>query len=97
MVICNEKKYCVPLSSPKDKHANMKNDLDFHRVIDSDGKLIGVLDFNCMIPVREDVIQEITMKVNRHDSVKEKHYKNLVIDQINFCQQNQDIIIAKAN
>ena len=39
VVICNEKQYCIPLSSPKAKHKSMKNDVDFHRVLDSKGKL----------------------------------------------------------
>ena len=97
VVICDDKQYCIPLSSPKDKHQSMKNDVDFHRVLDSKGKLIGVLDFNNMIPVREDLLQVIKVKARPDDSPSERHYKNLVIDQINFCRQNQDIIVRKAN
>ncbi len=58
VIICNEKQYCIPLSSPKAKHNLMKNDLDFHKIFDRNGKLIGVLDFNNMIPVREDIIKK---------------------------------------
>ena len=97
VVICDEKQYCIPLSSPKEKHQSKKNDVDFHRVLDAEGKLIGVLDFNNMIPVREDVLRRISVKIQPSDSPADKHYKNLVIDQINFCQQNQDMIVAKAN
>ena len=32
IVICDEKQYCVPLSSPKAKHKNMKNDVDFSKI-----------------------------------------------------------------
>ena len=42
VILCDEKQYCIPLSSPKEKHKKMKNTIDFHRVIDEDGKLIGV-------------------------------------------------------
>lgn len=97
VVICDNKQYCIPLSSPKEKHNAMKNDIDFHKILDSDGKLIGVLDFNNMIPVREDILKEVDVKINSQDSQKTKHYKNLVIDQLNFCRQNQDVIVAKAN
>ena len=97
VVIFDEKQYCIPLSSPKAKHKSMKNDVDFHRVLDSKGKLIGVLDFNNMIPVREDVLQKVIIRIGTHDSEEIKRYKNLMIDQLNFCQHNQDIIIAKAN
>ena len=96
VVICEEKKYCIPLSSPKEKHKTMKNGVDFHRILDADGKLIGVLDFNNMIPVREDVLMEVDLKVHPKDSQEMKRYKNLMIDQLSFCRQNQDILVKKA-
>ena len=96
VVICGERQYCIPLSSPKEKHKNMKNGVDFHRVLDADGKLIGVLDFNNMIPVREDLLREVDLKIYLKDSQEMKHYKNLMIDQLNFCRQNQDILVRKA-
>ena len=96
VIICEEKQYCIPLSSPKEKHITMKNGVDFHRIMDSDGKLIGVLDFNNMIPVRKDVLTEVDVKIHSGDSQKVKKYKNLLIDQLNFCRQNQDIIVKKA-
>ncbi|MCR4837775.1 MAG: type III toxin-antitoxin system ToxN/AbiQ family toxin, partial [Eubacterium sp.] len=86
-----------PLSSPKEKHSTMKNSVDFHRILDANGKIIGVLDLNNMIPVRSDTIQKIDIRITPKDSPAEKHYKNLIRDQLTFCQKNQDIIIAKAN
>lgn len=50
IVICGDKEYCVPLSSPKPKHATMKNDLDFTKIYDG-SKLLGVLNFNNRIPL----------------------------------------------
>ena len=97
VVICDNKQYCIPLSSPKDKHKIMKNDVDFHKILDSEGKLIGVLDFNNMIPVLEDVLQEVDVKIYPNDSREKKKYKNLMIDQLNFCRQHQDIIVKKAD
>lgn len=97
VIICDSKQYCIPLSSPKKKHDQMKNTVDFHRVLDSDGKIIGVLDLNNMIPVRQDVIQKIDIQITSKDSLAERNYKNLVKDQLTFCQKNQDIIISKAN
>lgn len=96
VVVCGEKQYCIPLSSPKEKHKTMKNGVDFHRILDADGKLIGVLDFNNMIPVREDVLMEVDLKIHPKDSREIKRYKNLMIDQLNFCRQNQDILVKKA-
>lgn len=97
IVICDDKQYCVPLSSPKEKHKEMKNDVDFSKVFDSKGKLIGVLDFNNMIPVREDVVRKIEVTVHPQDSAEMKHYKNLLMDQLTFCRQNQEAIVTKAN
>ncbi len=97
VIICGNRQYCIPLSSPKQKHQTMKNTVDFHRILDADGKLIGVLDLNNMIPVRDDVIDEIDIKIHPHDSRELKLYKNLLIDQLNFCRQNQDTIVSKAN
>lgn len=34
VVIFNQKKYCIPLTSPKPKHQIMKNDKDFSRIFD---------------------------------------------------------------
>ena len=96
IVMMNNRQYCIPLSSPKAKHKTMKNSLDFHRILDSDGKLIGVLNFNNMIPVRDDVIQKIQLKINEYDSASNRHYKNLMIDQITYCRKNQAVIVRKA-
>ncbi len=97
VIICDNKQYCVPLSSPKEKHKSMKNSIDFHKIIDTNGKAIGVLDFNNMIPVRDDLLKEVDLKCHHNDCKRVRNYKNLMIDQLVFCRQNQDIIVAKAN
>ena len=96
VIICDNKQYCIPLSLPKEKHKNMKNGVDFHRVLDGEGKLIGVLDLNNMIPVREDVLREVDVHIDARDDDKTRKYKNLMIDQLNFCRTNQTIIVKKA-
>ena len=97
IVMLNERQYCVPMSSPKLKHESMKNGLDFHRILDSDGKLIGVLDFNNMIPVRPDVVRKIQARINKSDNTATRHYKELMSDQLTFCRQNHEVIVNKAN
>ena len=52
----------------------MKNDVDFMKIFDGD-KLIAVLNFNEMIPVRTDVIAPLNMRQEKNDDVKTKHYK----------------------
>ena len=97
VVILGSKQYCIPLSSPKEKHKTMKNGIDFQRVLDSNGKLIGVLDFNNMIPVRQDVVQKVNIRIDSHDSESARHYKELLSDQLTYCRRNQEIIVNKAN
>ena len=96
IVICDDKQYCVPLSSPKNKHQTMKNDVDFMKIFDGE-KLIAVLNFSEMIPVRPDVIQPFNMRPAPSDDEKTRHYKKMTSKQLSFCQKNQDVIVRKAN
>ena len=97
VVICNERKYLIPLSHPVDKHKKMSPRADFDKIIDKHGKLLGVLNYNLMIPVEEQQLIKVNLKTNKTDSVSDKHYKQLCIDEINWCRKNADIIINKAN
>lgn len=97
IVICNNKEYCIPLTSPKDKHKNMKNDLDFSKIVDKRGNLIGALNFNNMIPVTKDVIIPINPNPNKSDTPKGKAYKELLNNQLDWCNDNIDLITRKAN
>lgn len=96
VVICGKEKYCIPLSSPKPKHSSMKNDVDFTRIMDGE-RLIGVLNFNNMIPVDESCISPLDLKVNLKDDVSTKRYKIMAAKQLSWCQRNQDAVIKKAN
>ena len=96
VVIMNDKKYCIPLSSPKSKHNQMKNDVDFTKIYDKD-KLLGVLNFNNMIPVDESVLKPLDLRIKSNDSPQTAHYKKMTAKQLNWCQQNQDAIVVKAN
>lgn len=97
IVVCEDKNYCVPLTSPKAKHKNMKNDLDFSKILDKNGKNIGALNFNNMIPVDNSVISVININPNVNDNPKEKSYKELLNNQLDWCNDNIDNIIKKAN
>ena len=59
--ICNEHKYCVPLSKPKKKHEKMRDKIDFKKIVYY-GNLIGVLNFNLMIPVEDVLIQKAELE-----------------------------------
>lgn len=74
----------------------MKNDVDFTKIYDKD-KLLGALNFNNMIPVDESVLRPLELRIKSTDSPITTHYKKMTAKQLNWCQQNQDAIVIKAN
>lgn len=48
----NEHKYCVSVSRPKEKHYGLRDKIDFKKTI-LNGKFLGVLNFNLMIPIED--------------------------------------------
>lgn len=85
--------YYAPLSSPKPKHQRMKNQVDFLKIA---GGVYGAINFNNMIPILPDKCQKIdiaNMPINCEDDEK---YKNLLINQISWCNSNIDNILNKA-
>ena len=68
VVIADNKEYCIPLTSPKEKF-KVKSKEDFIKILDPKQKdekgvprTIGVLNLNNMIPVSEEVISKIDLK-----------------------------------
>jgi protein AbiQ len=96
LIICDAKKYYIPLSSPKPKHNKMKNDKDFTKIIVND-KLIGVLNFNCMIPVDDSVLTPLDLKVRQTDTLADRRYKKMCTEQLSWCRSNHEAIETKAN
>lgn len=94
--ICNEHKYCVPLSKPKEKHEKMRNKIDFKKII-YQGELIGVLNFNLMIPVEDIMIQKIDSKVRKHDNVDTRKKKELLIKELEWCNEHTRDLTNTAN
>ena len=70
VVICNEKKYLIPLSHSVEKHKKMSARADFDKIIDKHGKLLGVLNYNLMIPVEEAQLIKLNLKESKTDSFK---------------------------
>lgn len=96
VIVCDEHQYCIPLDHPKEKHRSMKNDVDFTRIFDGE-KLIGVMNFNNMVPVDDSVIKLLNVKPGKNDSGAERAYKNLCAKELDWVQKHQEAIIRKAN
>ena len=97
IVVLENKKYCIPLTSPKEKHKKMKNDVDFSKILDKNQNIIGALNFNNMIPVSYTLITPIDITPKRSDMPKESIYKTLLNNQLDWCNDNYDNITKKAN
>jgi protein AbiQ len=96
VMVCGDHKYCIPLSSPKAKHHSMRNSMDFSK-IEVDGNLLGVLNFNLMIPIEEQQLQLVSTKVAKRDRENIKHYKRLCEMELEWCHEHSEIVCNKAN
>lgn len=85
-------KYFAPLSSPKEKHLKMKNIIDFLRL---DGGKLGAINFNNMIPVKNDNITLIDLKQD-FNIISDEKYKKLLQNQIFWLNRNAEKIYYKA-
>ena len=96
VIVCGTHKYCIPLSSPKEKHKRMRNSMDFSK-IEVDGKLLGVLNFNLMIPIEEAQLQPIDLIVRKRDRSEIIRDKELCQKELEWCHRHSEVICNKAN
>ena len=87
VVMCNNNKYVIPLSHSKQKHTQMKTTADFDKIFDKKGRLIAVLNFNLMIPVEDNQIQKVDLKIKSSDSDRDRSYKILCMNELKYCRR----------
>lgn len=83
----NNVKYFAPLFSPKNVHKKYSDNPTYMRI----GKEYGIIRFNNMIPVIEEVLKPIEFS-----GIEDEKYRNLLMAQNNFIQQNTEKIRNKA-
>lgn len=93
VLIINGLNYYAPLSSPKPKHIKMKNQVDFVKI---NNGYWGVINFNNMIPVHSDSLQKVQMKILPTDTQADINYKNLLSNQLSWCNANSQTILTRA-
>ena len=81
--------YFIPLSSPKDKHKNMKNMKDFHKI---KGGEYGVINFNKIIPVPKECVLSF-----KFSDEEDEEYKILLQNQYKCIKEMKSIIKTKSN
>ena len=85
--------YYAPLTSPKQKHLKMKNQVDFLKI---DSGLYGAINFNNMIPIHTSSLSLVDMKISTSDTNEDVMYKKLLSNQLSWCNKNRDQILKKA-
>ncbi|WNY24976.1 Endoribonuclease ToxN [Methanolapillus millepedarum] len=91
----NDYHYYASLTSPKDKHKNMVNAIDFLKI--NDGTW-GAINFNNMIPVPEGLLTKIDISSLPTNTKEELNYKNLLQNQLSWCNsiKNKSAILKNA-
>ncbi len=85
-------KYFTPLSSPKEKHKYMHNTIDFFKI---DKGNLGAINFNNMIPVKEENYKEINLSLKTKNS-KEIKYYNMLKLQLMWLNKNYQLLTKRA-
>lgn len=96
----NDKKYCIPLTSPKEKF-NVKSKEDFIKIPDPKLKdekgaprIIGILNLNNMIPVSDEVVEKIVFSNKLKMSCSAQQ---LLFNELKWCRNNSAVISNRAN
>lgn len=101
IVMINDAKYCIPLTSnsarKKKNFDSMRENITLRKIRDKDGTILAVLNLNNMIPIRDEYISEINLKINVSDSATIKKWKKLCTKELNWCQSNSSEIERLAN
>lgn len=101
IVMVNNAKYCIPLSSKSAKKNkdfdSVRENITLRKIRDNNGKVLAALNLNNMIPVRDEYITEIELKIRSVDSVSVKQWKKLCVKELDWCQINQAEIERLAN
>lgn len=84
--------YFAPLSSPKPKHKQMKNTMDFIKI--KDGEL-GAVNFNNMIPVYKEYYYIINLN-QKITNLEELKYQKLLKEQLGWLNSNYIQVKGKA-
>ena len=84
--------YFAPLSSPKPKYKTMKAIIDFLKI--KDGEL-GVVNFNNMIPVRENNYAIVNLNKPAFNESEQK-YQKMLIEQLDWLNAHYRQIKSKS-
>ena len=96
VVVCNGQKYCVPLTSVKEKFMKMKGAIDFG-LIKINNEIVAGIEYSRMIPVEEHFLRPLDTIEHAHDTDKLKTVKKLRRAEIERCATHNEEITNKVN
>ena len=96
VAMINGRKYCIPLTKPKDKHKTMRGSIDFTKIIHN-GELLGALNFNQMIPVEEKQLRRIDIVIHKHDNADTRRKKTRLVKEAEWLEVHEHEVNNKAN
>jgi protein AbiQ len=84
LITINEINYYVPISSVKEKHYQMNEDMDFIKIMEND-RILGVLNLNNMIPIDNENVRVLKYKeIDEYRKFKDDKEKHLYISFLSF-------------
>lgn len=93
-------KYYVPISSTKQKYYDVKANIDLYKIKSND-KILGVLNLNNMIPIKEEYIKrlkysEIEQYRRFENKIDKEKYINLLNIELHIINKEQEQIKRNA-
>lgn len=101
IVIANNRKYCIPFSSVtnKEKYNRIAENITLRKILDPSGAVIGILNINNMIPVREEYVTKLDIAIHPEDRRNQAltAHKQLLQKELKWCRENAQLIEKLAN
>ena len=84
LININNMNYYVPISSAKEKHYKMNENIDFIKIMKQE-RLLGVLNLNNMVPIADEHIRILKYKeIDKYRKFKNNNERDLYISFINL-------------
>lgn len=84
VITINKIDYYVPITSVKEKHYKMNEDMDFIKIMEND-RILGVLNLNNMIPIDKANVKLLDYKeIDKYRNFKNDKEKSLYISLLSF-------------
>ena len=95
IAVCNGQKYCIPLSTDKKKFHNMRDKIDFSKIV-VNGEIVGAVEFSRMIPIEEGQLRDLDLSYHKHDTAKQIEKKHERQVALQWCIEHSEDVENKA-